>query len=152
MNIIELERWKPSADDPHLLECAGQRTGREVFAELKQRLESLGLLPEEYFLNGRNWEHGEEIPKDADMFVTTDYGGSEGIFLHIYLRWDEDNKPIIKTFATGKTLGDTGADLDRMFLISSAITVACSSDGQSAWLWPRRPAVRVRSRTPWENA
>ena len=128
MNIIELERWKPSSDDPHKMEYAGQRTGREVFAELKQRLESLGLLPEEYFLIGRNWEHGEEIPKDADMFVTTDYGGNEGIYLNIYMKWDEDSKPVTKTFATGKTLGDTGADLDRMFLISSAITKAFHGD------------------------
>ena len=133
MNIIELERWKPSADNPHKLEYAGQRTGREVFAELKQRLESLGLLPEEYFLIGRRWEHGEEIPKDADMFVTTDYGGNEGIYLDIYMKWYEDNKPVTKTFATGRTLGDTGADLDRMFLISSAITKAFHGDhGQYA--------------------
>ena len=124
MEIIELERWKPSADDPHKLEYAGQRTGREVFAELKQRLESLGLLPEEYFLIGRNWEHGEEIPKGADMFVTTDYGGNEGIYIDIFMKWDEDNKPVTKTFATGKTLDDTGAALDRMFLTASVITKA----------------------------
>ncbi len=37
--------------------------------------------------------------------------------------WPED-KPIIKTFITGKTLGENGNDLDRMFLISSAITKA----------------------------
>ena len=92
MEIIELERWKPSADNPHKLEYAGQRTGREVFAELKQRLESLGLLPDEYFLIGRHWEHGEEIPKGADMFVTTDYGGNEGIYIDIYMKWYEDNK------------------------------------------------------------
>ena len=128
MEIVELERWKPSADDPHKLEYAGQRTGREVFAELKQRLESLGLLPDEYFLIGSNWEHGEEIPEDADMFVTTDYGGSEGIYLDINIKWYEDNEPVIKSFATGKTLGETGADLDRMFLISSAITKAFHGD------------------------
>ena len=84
MEIIELERWKPSADNSHKLEYAGQRTGREVFAELKQRLEILGLLPDEYFLIGKNWEHGEEIPKGADMFVTTDYGGNEGVYVDIY--------------------------------------------------------------------
>ena len=81
MQPIELEKYKPSPDDPCKLEYTGQRTGREVFAELKQRLENLGLLPDEYFLIGREWEHGEDIPKDADLFVTTDYGGSEGIYL-----------------------------------------------------------------------
>ena len=128
MQIIELEKYQPSLDDPHRLEYAGQRTGREVFAELKQRLENAGLLPDEYFLIGREWEHGEDIPKGADLFVTTDYGGSEGCYLDIYLKWYEDNKPVTKNFATGKTLGETGADLDRMFLISSAITKAFHGD------------------------
>ena len=31
---------------------------------------------------------------------------------------------MIKTFATGKTMGESGSDMDRMFLISSAITKA----------------------------
>ena len=31
---------------------------------------------------------------------------------------------MIKSFATGKTLGESGSDMDRMFLISSAITKA----------------------------
>ena len=133
MQPIELEKYKPSPDDPCKLEYTGQRTGREVFAELKQRLENLGLLPDEYFLIGREWEHGEDIPKDADLFVTTDYGGSEGIYLDVYLKWYEDNKPVTKSFATGKTLDETGADLDRMFLISSAITKAFHGDrGQYA--------------------
>ena len=34
-------------------------------------------------------------------------------------------------FITGKTLGETGADLDRMFLISSAITKAFHGDGET---------------------
>ena len=128
MQIIELEKYKPSQDDPRKLEYDGQRTGREVFAELKQRLENAGLLPDEYFLIGREWEHGEDIPKGADLFVTTDYGGSEGCYLDIYLKWYEDSKSVTKSFATGKTLGETGADLDRMFLISSAITKAFHGD------------------------
>ena len=84
MEVIELETYKPSQDDPRELEYAGQRTGREVFAELKQRLESLGLLPDEYFLIDSDWERGKEVPKGADIFVTTDYGGSEGVYLDIY--------------------------------------------------------------------
>ena len=128
MQIIELEKYKPSADDPRKLEYAGMRTGREVFSELKQRLENIGLLPDEYFLIDRAWENGEEIPQGADLFVTTDYGGSEGVYLDVYLKWYEDNNPVTRSFATGKTLGETGADLDRMFLISSAITKAFHGD------------------------
>ena len=103
----------------------GGRTGQEVYEELKHRLEGMGYLPDEYFLLDAGWKNGKLIPKDADIFCTTDYGDSEGIYLDVYLKWyGEDGKPVIKTFATGKTLGESGSDMDRMFLISSAITKA----------------------------
>ena len=130
MNIIELERWKPSANDPRKLEYEGQRKAEEVFHELKHRLESIGYLPDEYFLLDSHWEYGREIPRDADIFCTTDYGGSEGVYLDVYLKWyDKDQKQsFTKSFITGKTLGENGNDLDRMFLISSAITKAFHGD------------------------
>ncbi len=130
MNIIELERWKPSANDPRKLEYEGQRKAEEVFHELKHRLESIGYLPDEYFLLDSHWENGREIPRDADIFCTTDYGGSEGVYLDVYLKWyDKDQKQsFTKSFITGKTLGENGNDLDRMFLISSAITKAFHGD------------------------
>ena len=131
MNLIELEQWKPSEKDPRRMEYAGQRTAQEVFEELKYRLESTGYLPDEYFLMDAHWENGREIPKSADIFCTTDYGSSEGVYLDVYLKWYEDGKSIIKSFATGKTLGDSGNDMDRMFLISSAITKAFHGDRAS---------------------
>ena len=131
MKQIELEHWTPSAQDPRRTEYAGQRTAQEVFAELEYRLNSTGYLPDEYFLMDSAWENGREIPKDADIFCTTDYGGSEGVYLDVYLKWHEDGKPITKSFITGKTLGESGADLDRMFLISAAITKAFHGDGGS---------------------
>ena len=86
MDIIELERWKPSEADPRKLEYAGQPTAQEVFEELKHRLASMGYLPDEYFLMDSHWENGRKIPKDADIFCTTDYGGSEGVYLDVYLK------------------------------------------------------------------
>ena len=87
MNIIEFDRWKPSADDPRKLEYVGQRTAAEVFEELRYRLEGQGYLPDEYFLLDVYWRDGRAVPKDADIFCTTDYGGSEGIYLGAYLKW-----------------------------------------------------------------
>ena len=126
MNVIELERWKPSEADPRKLEYAGQPAAQEVFEELKHRLKGMGYLPDEYFLMDDHWKDGREIPKDADIFCTTDYGASEGVYLDVYLKWYDENqkKNITKSFITGKTLGKNGNDLDRMFLISSAITKA----------------------------
>lgn len=131
MKEIELEQWEPLPGDPRQTQYAGQRTAQEVFEELKHRLEGMGYLPDEYFLMDREWENGREIPKDADIFCTTDYGGNEGVYLDVYLKWYEDSRPVTKSFITGKTLGETGADLDRMFLISSAITKAFHGDGET---------------------
>lgn len=128
MDIIELERWKPSEANPRKLEYAGQPVAQEVFEELKHRLEGMGYLPDEYFLLDGHWKDGREIPKDADIFCTTDYGASEGVYLDVYLKWYEDGKPITRSFITGKTLGENGNDLDRMFLTASAITKAFHGD------------------------
>ena len=128
MNVIELERWKPSETDPRKLEYAGQPAAQEVFEELKHRLKGMGYLPDEYFLMDDHWKNGREIPKDADIFCTTDYGASEGVYLNVYLKWYEDGKPITKSFITGKTLGENGNDLDRMFLTASAVTKAFHGD------------------------
>ena len=128
MKKIELEQWEPFPGDPRRMQYAGQRVAQEVFEELKHRLEGMGCLPDEYLLMDREWENGREIPKGADIFCTTDYGSSEGAYLDVYLKWYESDRPVTKSFITGKTLGESGADLDRMFLISSAITKAFHGD------------------------
>ena len=128
MKKIELEQWEPFPGDPRRMQYAGQRVAQEVFEELKHRLEGMGYLPDEYFLMDREWENGREIPKAADIFCTTDYGGNEGVYLDVSLQWYENNRTVTRNFITGKTLGETGADLDRMFLISSAITKAFHGD------------------------
>ncbi len=112
MNIIEFEN----------------RSAQEVFEELKHRLESQGYLPDEYFLLDHEWENGRKIPENADFFCTTDYGSSEGVYLDVYLKWYGDGRSVTRSFITGKTLGESGNDLDRMFLISSAITKAFHGD------------------------
>jgi len=133
MPRIEMEIWKPTSENSRSLTYVGQRTTQEVFEELRHHLESIGYLPDEYFLIGRDWENNREIPKDADIFCTTNYGDSEGIYLDIYLSWyDKQQNNNTTKFATGKTLGETSLDLDRMHLISSAIMNAFHSDGVHA--------------------
>ncbi len=122
--MIPLERWEPTPEDPRRMQYAGQRTAQEVFEELRQRLENIGYLPDEYFILDADWENGREIPRGASVFCTTDYGGSEGIYLDVYLKWYENGRPVTKGFITGKTLQETGDAMDRMYLIASAITKA----------------------------
>ena len=130
MNVIEFDKWKPSADNPRKLEYDGQRTAQEVFEELKHRLEGQGYLPDEYFDLRSEWENGREIPRDADLFCTVDYGASEGVYVDVYLKWydEKQKKSMTERFITGKTLGENGNDLDRMFLTASAITKAVHGD------------------------
>ena len=130
MKIIEFDKWKPSADNPRKLEYDGQRTAQEVFEELKHRLEGQGYLPDEYFEMRSEWEDGREIPRDADLFCTVDYGASEGVYVDVYLKWHDEKqgKDFTESFITGKTLGENGNDLDRMFLTASAITKAVHGD------------------------
>ena len=130
MDIIEFDRWRPSEDDPRKLEYVGQRTAQEVFEELKHRLEIVGYLPDEYFLMDTKWENGREIPKGADIVCKVNYGESEGIYLDIGLTWydKKQEKYVVKDFITGKTLGENGNDLDRMFLTASAISKAVHGD------------------------
>ncbi len=127
---IDFSVWEPTEDDPRYSRRVGQRSAKEVFKELEQRLDSMGMLPDEYLCLAPEWEDGRAVPEGADIFVTTDYGGNEGIYLDAYLKWYEDGKPVTQSFLTGKTLGESGADLDRMFLISSAITKAFHGYGR----------------------
>ena len=128
MKQIEFERWEPDAENPRKLTYAGQRTAEDVFHELEARLDSVGYLPDEYLLLDRRWQNGREMPRDAGFFCRTDYGGSEGIYLDMFLEWYEDSQHKTEHFMTGKTLGEGGADMDRMSLISSAITKAIRGD------------------------
>ena len=130
MEIIEFDRWKPCADDPRTVEYVGQRAAQEVYEELKHRLDEQGYLPDEYFLLSDKWENGREIPRDANLFCTVDYGASEGVYVDVYLKWydEKQKKSITERFITGKTLGENGNDLDRMYLTASAITKAVHGD------------------------
>lgn len=130
MEIIKFEKWKPSADDPRKLEYDGQRTAEDVFEQLKFRLDGQGYLPDEYFLLRGEWEGVREIPRGADLFCTVDYGASEGVYVDVYLKWydEKQKKSITSSFIVGKTLGENGNDMDRMFLTASAITKAFHGD------------------------
>ena len=128
MKQIEFERWEPDAENPCKLTYAGQRAAEDVFHELEAQLDSVGYLLDEYLLLDRRWQNGREMPRDAGFFCRTDYGGSEGIYLDMFLEWYEDSQRRTEHFMTGKTLGESDADMDRMSLISSAITKAIRGD------------------------
>ena len=69
MKKIELEQWEPFPGDPRRMQYAGQRVAQEVFEELKHRLESMGYLPDEYFLMDRNGKMAGRSPKTPTSSV-----------------------------------------------------------------------------------
>ena len=133
MPIIETEIWIPSPDKPGRCIYEGQRTAQEVFKDLEAHLNSIGYLPDEYFLfDDRNWGNGRAFPEGGWLSHNVDYGANEGIYLDVTLEYEEKGERKFEHFATGKTLGESGFDMDRMALIGSAITRAFHEDGLHA--------------------
>ena len=139
MPIIETEIWKKNPDKPGTVIFDSLRPAEEVFKELKAHLKAEGRLPDDYFsFSDYRWPDGAMFPRDADIKCNVDFGGSEGIYLDISVKYEKEEqaynaasgKTETKTstvttgFATGKTLGDSIEDLDKMHLAASSVTAA----------------------------
>ena len=125
MKQIEFERWEPDAENPCKLNYAGQRTAEDVFHELEARLDSVGYLPDEYLLLDTRWQNGREMPRDAGFFCRTDYGGSEGIYLDMFLEWYEDSQHKTEHFMTS-SLRSSASCNSRRYRISES-RYSCAS-------------------------
>ena len=139
MPIIETENWRKNPDKPGTVIFDSQRKAQDIFVELKEHLKSDGRLPDEYFLfDTSNWGKGALFPRDADIICDVNYGGSEGIYIDIFVKYkkeipeyneatqttDKIQRTVTEHFATGKTLGDSFEDVDKMSLVSSSVTSA----------------------------
>jgi hypothetical protein len=131
--MIQTEKWKKSTDNPGKRIYDGQRTAREIFDDLEAHLTSIGYLPDEYFLfDESRWGNGREFPSDGWLTNGVDFGGNEGVYLDITLEYYENREHRHEHFATGKTLGESGDELDRIYLIAAAVTKAFHADGVHA--------------------
>ena len=112
---IETKIWVDQPEKEGYLKYAGQRKAKDVFEELKNYLEKIKLLPEEYFsLNFKLAE--KEFPQYYRLAAYANYGSSEGIYLDIDLYTEgEDGKVEIIHFATGKTLSTADYAMNRMY-------------------------------------
>ena len=95
----------------------------DAFNALKKHLESVGLLPDEYFSAGL-YNKKQELPKYYEAICNTNWGGNEGIYIDISLMYRENDRGDFKFFklATGKTLGSSGDD----FILMARIAAECS--------------------------
>lgn len=118
IKTFELERYS-EPDGKGQAHKIGMANAKEIFDKLYAHLEENNLLPDEYFLfnDGFSYYKGE-LPEFSDVICHTNFEGSEGIYIDIFLRTGRG----IVSFATGKTLAETADDFYKM----SRIAAECS--------------------------
>lgn len=123
LKTIDVDRWVPS-EKKGMVRHAGMISPQEAFDSLKVHLESVDLMPDEYFSpNSWDWKDVKELPNYIKAECNVNWGGSEGIYLDISLLYSDENNDLQRfNFATGKTLGESGDD----FLKMSRIAAECS--------------------------
>lgn len=133
MCIIKTEIWEPNPEKEGYVRYVGQRKAEDVFNELTEYLKREEIYPDEYFLLDRHFENGAVIPRVQDIICYAQWGGSEGVYLEVkFVVQDENDKSYKRiNFATGKTLGETGEDFDRMQYIAGRIYKAFTNEGQN---------------------
>lgn len=121
LQTIECDKYEKMEDNIHVRRV-GMITGREAFNLLSTHLENVSLLPDEYFSPSVFSNLDTELPDFRDAICHTNWGGSEGIYIDITLRYIEDGQTKYYPFATGKTLESNGD----AFLKMSRIAAECS--------------------------
>ena len=115
--IIETEVWEPDSDKKGLLKFVKTRKVYDVFKELEENMKASGMLPDEYFLLSNRFDEKSVMPRDASFMVYTRWGSNEGVYIDVDMVVGSNKEH----FATGKTLGETEEDYDRMCAIASFI-------------------------------
>ena len=119
---FEVDRWSERDENGRMKHIGMLKLG-EVFEMLKEHLITMDMLPDEYFLIGRDWNEDWELPEYDYAVCVPNFGGSEGIYLDITLVYrDEHEQKCYLDFATGKTLEES-ADA---FLKMARIAAECS--------------------------
>lgn len=129
IKTIESDRYEKAEDGIHV-KYVGMIKAQDAFDQLKAHLEKVGLLPDEYFnLNDWKWKGETELPCYIRASCDVNWGGSEGIYLDISLLHRENNEIKYFSFATGKTLGETGDDFLRMSRIAAECSMMLNGRG-----------------------
>lgn len=123
MGIIKTEVWEPVPGKPGYVRYICQRNAMEVFHDLENYLKKENLYPDEYFLLNEEYRKDSFFPQARDIMCYAQWGGSEGVYLEVELvvKSSTDRSYKRVNFATGKTLGETDADYDRMQYIAGCI-------------------------------
>lgn len=115
--VIETEIWEPVPEKPYQVRFVKTRTVYEVFKELEAAMKANDMMPDEYFSLSYRLDEKSAIPRDARFFAYAQWGGNEGVYLEVEMV----SECGMQHFATGKTLGETEEDYDRMQAIAGFI-------------------------------
>ena len=75
LKTIEIDKYEPIPDKPGRCRAVGQASKQEIFDQLKDHLEYVGMLPDEYFIIST--QQPESIPENwRDFTCNVSYGGS----------------------------------------------------------------------------
>lgn len=127
--VIETEVWKPHPDNKGLLKFVETRKVCDVFKDLEESMNANGMMPDEYFLLSHRFDKNAKMPRDASITTTVRWGGNEGVYLDVDMTAFEGGTV---HFATGKTLGQTEEDYDRMCAIAAFIYKSFAGFGRAA--------------------
>lgn len=126
---VERTIWS-EPDEQRRVRRLGTKTNGEVFEDLKQKLGAAGLMPDEYFMLSHELKETDKIPDFDDAVCSVNFGGSEGIYLDIDLKYHSPEQERRQVhFATGKTLGENTFDFYRMSLIAGECSMLLNGDG-----------------------
>lgn len=125
--VIETEIWEPVPETKGLVHFVKTRNVYDVFNELEESMNSNNMMPDEYFLLSHRFDKKSVMPRDASFIVQTRWGGNEGVYIDVDIEAFEGGRV---HFATGKTLGETEEDYDRMAAIAAFIYKSFSGFGR----------------------
>lgn len=125
--IIETEIWEPNPERKGWLRFIKTRKMGEVFDELLEILKENEMLPGEYFMMANGFDEDVDMPKDISIATVTKWGSNEGIYIDVYIETDRERI----RFATGKDLGETEEDYNRMLSIAGFIYKSFAGFGRA---------------------
>lgn len=126
--IIETEIWEENPEKKGWLRFVRTRKVADVFKDLEARMKERGMMPDEYFILSHKFEENAEMPRDASIYAYAVWGGNEGVYLDVEMKSEKGSVH----FATGKTLGETEEDFDRMQEIAGFIYKSFAGFGRCA--------------------
>lgn len=110
----------------------GMISPQEAFDTLKKHLEKENLLPDEYFIPCKGWHGAAQLPNYEKAICEVEYGVSEGIYLNIFMVYEDGNEQKKWfPFATGKTLDESGDSYLKMSRIGAECSMMLNGRGET---------------------